>query len=58
VHFADILCRALNMGAGGDNKIPHLDKAAFATLKISTDAIEPIMEEMLTEFEDISSFLG
>jgi HD-like signal output (HDOD) protein len=58
VHFADILCRALNMGAGGDNKIPHLDQAAFETLKISTDAIEPIMEEMLTEFEDISSFLG
>jgi HD-like signal output (HDOD) protein len=58
VHLADILCRALNMGYGGDNKIPPLDRFAWETLKIKTDAIEMIMETMQDEYSDISSFIS
>jgi HD-like signal output (HDOD) protein len=58
VHLADILCRALNMGYGGDNKIPPLDKLAWESLKIRADALEIIMETMQDEYNDISSFIS
>jgi len=58
VHLADIFCRALDMGHGGDNKIPPLDKAAWETLKIQTGAIETIMATMHREYRDISSFIA
>jgi len=57
VHLADIFCRSLNMGFGGDNKIPPLDRSAWESLKIKTNAIEPIMETMLSEYSDISSVI-
>jgi putative nucleotidyltransferase with HDIG domain len=58
VHLADILCRALNMGFGGDNKIPLVDKQAWEILKINTSAIEPLLEKMQSEFHDISAFIA
>ncbi len=57
VHLADIFCRALNMGYGGDHKIPPLDKLAWERLKIPTDAIETILETMHREYRDISTFI-
>jgi putative nucleotidyltransferase with HDIG domain len=58
VHLADIFCRALDMGHGGDNKIPPLDQAAWESLKIQTGAIETIMATMHREYRDISSFIA
>ncbi len=58
VHLADILCRALNMGYGGDNKMPPLDKFAWESLRIRTDALELIMETMQDEYRDISRFIS
>ena len=58
VHLADIFCRALNMGYGGDNKIPPLDGSAWERLKIGTSAIDTIMATMLREYRDISSFIA
>jgi putative nucleotidyltransferase with HDIG domain len=58
VHLADILCRALDIGSGGDNKIPPLDAFAWETLKIKTSAFQPIMEEIKREYEDISMFIS
>jgi len=58
VHLADIFCRALNMGFGGDNKIPPLDRFAWQSLKIQTSAIESIMETMQDEYGDIRSFIS
>jgi len=57
VHLADIFCRALEIGFGGDDQVPPLDQVAWQTLKIKTDSFESIMAEMQAEFEDISSFL-
>jgi len=57
VHLADILCRALDMGYGGDNKIPPLDRAAWESMKLKTEAFEPIMATMQSEYRDISSFI-
>jgi HD-like signal output (HDOD) protein len=58
VHLADIFCRALNMGYGGDDKMPSLDKLAWESLKIKTDSIERIMETMQDEYSDISTFIA
>lgn len=58
IHLADIFCRALSLGSGGDQKIPPLNKAAWNALKIRTGMIESIMKEMSREFEDISLFIA
>lgn len=57
VHLADIFCRALNIGFGGDDKIPSLDAFAWESLKIKSSAIEPIIEVMKKEYDDISLFI-
>ena len=58
VHLADIFTRALDLGSGGDGQVPPLDKAAWELLKLKTGAVDAIMASMLTEFDDIRSFLG
>jgi HD-like signal output (HDOD) protein len=58
VHLADILARALDLGSGGDRKIPPLDQTAWDILKLKTTALDGIMAGMLKEFDDIRSFLG
>jgi putative nucleotidyltransferase with HDIG domain len=57
VHLADILARALQMGWGGDDRIPLVDPTAWEILRLKTSNLEPIMSGMLDEFEDIGSFL-
>jgi hypothetical protein len=47
----------LNIGYGGDRKIPPLDEFAWEILKIKPPAIEPILKEMKKEFDDISLFI-
>lgn len=58
VHLADIFTRALDLGSGGDDKVPPLDKAAWELLKLKPGAVDAIMASMLTEFDDIRSFLS
>jgi putative nucleotidyltransferase with HDIG domain len=58
VHLADIFCRALNMGYGGDNKIPPLEPQAWELLKIDSSAIDTIMGTMHREYHDISAFIS
>jgi hypothetical protein len=58
VHLADILCRALNIGYAGDNKMPALDKPAWDTLRIRPDAIESLLATINTEFDEISLFIS
>ena len=57
VHLADILCRSLNIGYGGDNKMPALDKMAWDMMRIQPEALESIMAEIKREFDDISLFI-
>jgi putative nucleotidyltransferase with HDIG domain len=57
VHLADILCRALNIGYAGDNKMPALDKAAWESLRIKPEAIDLLLEAIIQEFDDISLFI-
>jgi HD-like signal output (HDOD) protein len=57
VHLADILCRSLNIGYGGDNKMPALDKVAWDIMRMKPEALESIMGEIKREFDDISLFI-
>jgi len=51
IHFADILCRSLDLGFGGDNRIPRLDFEALKKLEIKQKDIRMIMEKMEIEFQ-------
>ncbi len=57
IHLADIICRAMDMGSGGDNRVPPLDMDAWKMLQLDVNAIEPIAEEMERQFQDISLFI-
>ena len=57
VHLADILCRSLNIGYGGDNKMPALDKIAWDSMRIKPRAIESMLAEINKEFDEISLFI-
>jgi putative nucleotidyltransferase with HDIG domain len=57
VHLADLLARALQLGSGGDDRVPLLDTSAWELLRLKTSSLEPIMSAMLDEFEDIRAFL-
>lgn len=54
IHLADILCRALDIGSGGDHRIPPLNKSAWEVLELNISVIEPIMHEIETEFDSIN----
>jgi HD-like signal output (HDOD) protein len=56
VHLADIICRSMDLGSGGDNKVPPLNERAWGALQLETAAIGGIMEEVEREFEDLSLF--
>ena len=51
IHFADILCRSLDLGSGGDNNIPKLNETAWNILNIKETDIRIIMEKMEIEFQ-------
>jgi putative nucleotidyltransferase with HDIG domain len=57
IHLADIFCRALSIGSGGDTKIPQLDKIAWESLKIKTEVLESLIAKTKSGFDDISLFI-
>jgi HD-like signal output (HDOD) protein len=57
VHLADILCRSLNIGYAGDNKMPALDKSAWESLRIKTQALDSLVAAIDQDFNDISQFV-
>ncbi|MCD6262597.1 MAG: HDOD domain-containing protein [Deltaproteobacteria bacterium] len=57
VHISDIICRALDLGSGGDNMIPPLNEQAWDILSLDTDLIYEIMEKVDREFKDLSLFV-
>ncbi|MCK7508764.1 MAG: hypothetical protein MZV70_35205 [Desulfobacterales bacterium] len=45
------------LGSGGDDKVPPLDRSAWDLLRLKTSSLDAIMAAMLDEFDDIGSFL-
>jgi HD-like signal output (HDOD) protein len=56
VHLADIFCRALQLGSGGDNRMPALNTSAWELLQLQQADIEMMLPEVETGFNDISPF--
>ncbi|MBC2736706.1 MAG: HDOD domain-containing protein [Desulfobacteraceae bacterium] len=56
VHLADIFCRALQLGSGGDHRMPALDTAAWDLLQLDETDIAPMLAEVESGFNDISPF--
>ena len=56
VHLADILVRALEIGWGGDNKIPVLNKTAWEILGLELSDIGFLMETIEEGFGGINVF--
>lgn len=57
VHLADIFCRALEIGSGGDQRIPELDSQAWEILGLKTNDIEALLHQLETEYHDICPFI-
>jgi len=53
IHLADIFARALNVGSGGDSKMPALNPFAWALLQIKRESLGSLLEEIEKEFQDI-----
>ncbi len=45
IKLADILCRALDIGSGGDTKIPEITVEEFSTLELTYESLLEIMQE-------------
>lgn len=56
VHAGDIIARALDIGNGGDNKIPKLNSKVAEELGLNVQAIDKIMAEVLIEVEKAKDF--
>jgi putative nucleotidyltransferase with HDIG domain len=54
IHIADIFCRALGLGSGGDERMPPLDADAWAQFQFSSQVIDHMLQEIDNAFHDIS----
>lgn len=57
VHCADILVRALDIGSGGDNKIPSIAEHVWETLGLETIPLAPLLDTIEDEIEKASVFI-
>lgn len=57
VHLADLLCRALDLGSGGDDRVPELDRPAWDSLDLAIDRLDDIVADMVDAFDDLRQFL-
>ncbi len=58
VHLADVLCRAINLGNGGDNKIPCINEESWKLFGLNQLTITNLFHEMEQEVETAKSFLS
>jgi HD-like signal output (HDOD) protein len=57
VHTADIFVRALDLGNGGDNKIPSMSEAVWQQLNLQNLTLQPVLENIVDEFDKATIFM-
>jgi len=57
VHIGDILTKALEIGHGGDDFIPAINRQAWTTLRLTPDFIESLIPEFEEKLEQAQAFL-
>lgn len=56
VHAGDIIARALDIGNGGDNKIPKLNPKVAAELGLTAESLDKIMGDVIIEIDKAKDF--
>lgn len=56
VHLADIICRKLKIGSGGDARIPKADRNAMKVLHLTTPMLEEVLKETQAQKELFEMF--
>ncbi|MFC1809246.1 HDOD domain-containing protein [Candidatus Omnitrophota bacterium] len=57
VHLADILVRALEIGSGGDNRMPMISKSLWEEYGFDSDKIRMILDVLEEELQDVENFV-
>jgi HD-like signal output (HDOD) protein len=57
VHCADILVRAMDIGNGGDDKIPLLSESVWRDLGMENLSLQSIFEDIDDEFDKATIFM-
>jgi hypothetical protein len=58
VHLADVICRQLEYGSGGDDKIPEVHEAVIDQFSLGERGLKIITEAAKEELLDADSFLA
>jgi len=58
VHLADVFCRAIDMGNGGDRKIPCINEESWKLLSLNKQKIKRLFLEMGQEIKNAEAFLA
>jgi len=58
VHLADIICHKAGIGNYGDSTVPPLNELAKETLQITTEDIDTMGENLLSEEEKVQAFIS
>ncbi len=54
VHVGDFLTRLFEVGSGGDDQVSTLDREVMLKLGIDFPLLEKILDELVTEFEELA----
>lgn len=57
IHAADIFCRALGIGNGGDPFVPELDRQVWEQLKLTSELVDQVLADILKSMERAGDFL-
>ena len=57
VHLADIFCRTLDLGCGGDDEMPIADDKSWNLINLDKQMIKKIFSEIEEEYENATAFL-
>ena len=57
VHLADVLCRAVGIGNGGDNKIPCINEDSWKLFGLNKQILKRLFSQMAREIINAKAFL-
>ncbi|SLM28292.1 putative signal transduction protein [Desulfamplus magnetovallimortis] len=57
VHLADILCRTINLGNGGDTQVPVVCQESWKMMNLNTQILKKIFFKIEDEYEKATEFL-
>ena len=57
VHTADILCRALDIGNGGEPYICELNQQVWTQMNLSSERLDELLGKIMDSMKNVSEFL-